>query len=108
MLKNFLKDFFKEKFVNLNRAQQRKIDLIVKLNGCRIDGDEVAEVLSSNSASFVKFMSRDDSFLLHCLTACIDTGCTSEESISLIRAIKWLKGCVISPSEEARTWNHAN
>ena len=60
-------------------GDQRKIDLIVVLNGCRVDdGDEVAEALSANSASFVKFMTRDDSFLLHCLTACIETGCASQ------------------------------
>ena len=59
-------------------GDRRKIDLVVKLNGCRGDDDEVAEVLSANSASLVKFMTKDDSFLLHCLTASIDTGCASE------------------------------
>ena len=68
-------------------GDQRKIDLVVKLNGCRGDDEGVAaaEVLSTNSASFVKFMSKqDDSFLLHCLTACIDTGCASEKVLYLI------------------------
>ena len=71
-------------------GDQRKVDLVVRLHGCRADddGDEVTEVLSSSSASLVKFMTRDDRFLLHCLTACIDTGCLLQNhSISLMPAI---------------------
>ena len=64
-------------------GDQRKVELIVELHGSRGGDGDVAEILSKNSASFVKFMAGDPSFLLHCLTACIDTGCALDSPVCL-------------------------
>ena len=64
-------------------GDRRKVELIAELHGSRGGDGDVAEMLSENSASFVKFMAGDASFLLYCLTACVDTGCALDSPACL-------------------------